>query len=261
MKKAVLLLMLCLVVKPAYAGIPMGDVLSLAQRVFVWTKKADQWLNYLSSFSSASDHMGAIREINRMFNLGFQDGLNSIAQLRIDLNRIKLYYEQIADWKGDPWREVFIGDLALKIKFPQILDYSLLKANPLSNNQDIKAYLDKFTSLQEARLDRIEQVLGLIRLLNEVEKTALLKIEELQESLELAARAQDSKDKAAATSKMLYNLSVVRLTALRTRLIGAMTLRALNEIRLKRQADFLEWSVFVDKGRAGEAKNYQLIKE
>ena len=264
LKKILLLVILTALLKPVLsAGIPMKDILALAQRVYTWTLENEQWIKYFSQLDKSRDLMQAFYTSNRMFNLGLQDGLNAVASIRTDLRRLKLYYGQISDFPGNIWRDIYLSGQSIRFQYPRIrignFQQTAQKNILYQNNPHIKKNVDKLIKKQESVIERIDQLVELIRDLNEVEKAATNSIEELQKALDKSSRGDPEKGQAAAVSGIIYNLVVVRLTTMRTRLIGIMTIRTINEFRMKRDVEALEWMIHQEKEASIEPENIQLL--
>ena len=240
---------------PAQAGIPMSDILSLAQRVANWAKKAAEWVDKIDQFTEKKRLLDFFKTDNWIFSRGFKIGLEEIKDVRSDLEQLERYFDEVCDLRKDTWSSIFEDGKDLQFKYPDISDYEPFKQNILSKNKIIKEIIDKAINLQKDKLNRINQLAKLIKDINNEEKAIAKKIGELQKSLEKSAEISGPQH-AGQTGKVLFNHAVVRLHTLRTKIYGNATMRTISEFRLKSAVEEKDWQNYIDKTAGEDSDNY-----
>ena len=74
---------------PAQAGIPMSDILSFAQRIANWAKKAAEWIDKIDQFTAKKRLLDFYKTDNWIFSRGFKIGLDEIKDVRSDLEKLQ----------------------------------------------------------------------------------------------------------------------------------------------------------------------------
>jgi hypothetical protein len=270
MKKIITTLVIIVLVLPfpIRAGIPITDLLGYGQRITNWVKENLQWITYLKDFGSKSDtpnqsdawnFLNSFRQLTRVYNTGFLDGLNGIAELRLDLESLELYVNQVCDLNLNTWKGIFIDGKKIEMKKPELVDFGPIRRNKLNANPNVKAITEKIITLKLDKVKRINLISQLIVEINGIEKSIAKQVGDIQKQVDEFSKATD--DKAPAEiSKLMYSHAAIRLQTMRARIFGVTLMRTLIEMRLKNQVEDEEMNVLQQKLTAEEVKNLNQIK-
>jgi len=264
-RKALLVVLLVLTVCTAHAEIPVADLLAFAQRISNWAEHNLNWEKYLNEFGlepntpAAYNFMNAHWTTNWIFNRGLQGGLDEVAGLRLDLDRLMLYVNQVCDLNLNTWREIFVDLKKVEEKYPELADNTPIRSNALYANPDIMEIVEKSIYIRNERIKRINLISQLVGDISKIEKSIAVQVGGFEKKIDSFSKAS-LKANAGETSKLEYSHACIRLQTMRARLFGITLMRTLNEFKLRSLVEDEELEVAKLKMEAKEMANYELIK-
>jgi hypothetical protein len=267
MKKtmAALVIIVLLLPFPIRAGIPVTDILGYGQRIVNWVKENLQWTTYFKIFGFVRDAPNAWNFLKSMhtntwiYNRGFKDGLDEVKELRLDLESLELYVNQVCDLNLNTWKEIFIDGKKIEMKKPELVNFDPIRRNKLNANPNVKAIIEKIIALKLDKVKRINLVSQLIVEINGIEKSIAKQVGDIQKQVDKFAKANKEAN-AGEITKSAYSHAAIRLQTMRARIFGVTLLRTLIETRLKNQVEDEEVNVLQQKLTAEEEKNLDQIK-
>jgi len=265
-KRAIALLIAVLVLAGnVHAGIPIADLLAFAQRIENWAKEDLQWTEYLKTFGLVPDTPAAYNFLNAhwttnwIYNRGLQGGLDEVAALRMDLDKLLLYVGQVCDLNMDTWKDILLDAKKVEEKYPELADNTPIRSNSLYANPDVREIIEKSIAIRSERLKRINLASQLVGEINKIEKGIAKQVGDYQNKINTYSKAS-LKANAGATSKLEYNHAAVRLQTMRTRLFGVTLMRTLYESKLRSMVEDEELEIAKLKIEAKEKANFDTIK-
>jgi len=270
MKKtmAALVIIVLLLPFPIRAGIPITDILGYGQRIVNWVKENLQWTTYFKTFGfirdapNAWNFLNSLRTDSRLFHRGFDGGLDEIKELRLDLERMELYVNQVCDLNLNTWKEIFIEGKKIEMTKPDLVNFNPIRRNKLNANPNVKAIIEKTIVLKQDRIKRINLGSQLIVEINGIEKSIAKQIGDIQKKFDYFSKANPvpPRANAAEITKLMFSQAAIRLQTMRARIFGVTLLRTLIETRLKNQVEDEVMQVLQQQLTAEEINNLNQIK-
>jgi hypothetical protein len=269
MKKivSIILLVIFLGITPQKinAGIPVADILAIAQRVKLMALEMAKWVSYIKKFKEYSQKLLNLKYTFEHTIKGFEDGEldDFMGDLLTEMTG-KIIDGIAYDDKNnkDEWTKIFKDVNQLDVKYQNLKDTDYLRDIPLYKNPSIKEIVDKKIISRESELLEIRRQITQLQLIRESEKEILNKFKGYEDKIEKYGTTDiNTTERYQSYSKIAAITDLIDLDILKLNTNQLSLYRIMLENELKTLTNELNETQQSVKSARDEIKNYDALNK